>query len=108
MSKVSKRQIEDLLARWPETRAKLLAAGASEKDVLNAFMPLKASMHDKGIREPQKFDTAELLDSILAVREFLRLQQDIQANKEDLSPANTAVAESLHNAVTADLTAFIF
>lgn len=73
MSEVSKRQIEDLLARWPETQAKLLAAGASERDVLAAFMPLKALMHDKGIWEPQKFDTAELLDGILAVREFLRL-----------------------------------
>ena len=67
MSKVSKRQIEDLLARWPETQAKLLAAGASERDALAAFMPLKALMHDKGIWEAQKFDTAELLDGILAV-----------------------------------------
>ena len=63
--------------------------------MLDAFMPLSALMHDKGICEPQKFDTAELLDGILAVREFLRLQQDTQANKEDLSLANTAVAESL-------------
>lgn len=108
MSKVSKRQIEDLLARWPETQAKLLAAGASERDVLAAFMPLKALMHDKGIWEPQKFDTAELLDGILAVRAFLRLQQDIQANTEDLSLANTAVAESLYDGATADLTALIF
>ena len=108
MSKVSKRQIEDLLARWPETRAKLLAAGASEKDVLNAFMPLKALMHDKGIWEPQKFDTAELLDGILAVREFLQSQQGIQADKEDLSLPNTASAESLYDGVTADLTALIF
>ncbi|MDA9711420.1 hypothetical protein N9U42_03530 [Luminiphilus sp.] len=108
MSKVSKRQIEDLLARWPESQAKLLAEGASEKDVLDAFMPLKALMHDKGIWEAPKFDTAELLDGILAVREFFRLQKDIQADTEDLSLANTALAETLHDGVTADLAAFIF
>ena len=94
MSKVSQRQIEDLLARWPETQAKLLAEGASEKDVLTAFMPLKALMHDKGIWEAQKFDTAELLDGILAVREFLRLRQDVQADAEDLSLANSIGAMS--------------